>query len=58
MAFSKNDNDLDNLMKGIEELDIEGGQKEVGEGQGGQDGGQAGGQDGEFKDEKVTMQVV
>jgi hypothetical protein len=64
MASSKyNEDDLDNLLKGIEALDIvkdkEGGGVELTDGQaGGQAGGEAGGQDGAANDEKVTMQGV
>ena len=64
MASAKyNENDLENVLKGIEALDIvkdkEGGGVELTDGQaGGQGGGDAGGQDGAATDEKVTMQGV
>ena len=60
MANSKyNENDLDNLLKGIEAMDI-GKEKEGGGVQltDGQAGVQDGGQDGAAKDNKVTNQVV
>jgi hypothetical protein len=60
MAYSKyNENDLDNLLKGIEAMDIckekEGGGVQLTDGQAGE---QDGGPDGAAKDEKVTIKVL